>query len=363
MKGPVLPPIGLYFILGLLVPVTSWARTDTVPGSRYTSARAAAMGEAYLPIADDGMAALFYNPAQIAGLRKASFEPFNAQGQFGHGFFETAGLNALGVLDLNSYKTTLAANPQKLGGIGYALAPSFSMPWFSVGLLYEAQLRGYVTGGNIRVRSNYQLIPAIGVGIPLARGIVRLGYSLQWVMKATGDQTLALAAATAWNSGLNQGTGFSHTLGFALTLPVQTNPALNLVVRNFLGTSYTTGTLLPLAVNPAGAPATEPMTMDVSFSIHPKLGKGSVLHLVAQMRDLLNVTQAPFMYRFVGGGEWGIRDSFFIRAGFRSYWASGGFGVRRPKGEIAFTYYSEDMGNGAVTDRDLKWLVHFQLRI
>jgi hypothetical protein len=353
----------LGLILGGMTQDVVWARSDTVPGSRYTAARAAAMGEAYLPLADDGMAALFYNPAQIAGLRKVTFEPFNIQGQFPHGFFETAGLSFYNVLDLNQYKTTLSSYPGKTGGLGWAIAPSVSMPWLSVGLLYEAQTAATVTGANIRVRSSYQIIPAIGVGIPLARGIVKLGYSLQYVMKAVGDQTMTLAAASAWNSGLSQGTGLSHTVGFALTLPVQLNPAINVVARNLFGTTYTAGTLLPLAVNPAGTPPTESMTFDASFSIHPKLGKGSALHIVAQMRDFLNASQTPLLYRLVGGAEWNIRDTFCLRFGYRSYWLSGGFGIRRPKGEIAFTYYSEDMGNGITTDRDLRWLLHFQLRI
>lgn len=342
---------------------SAMARTDTVPGSRYTSARAAAMGEAYLPMADDGISALFYNPAHLAGIRRMSFEPLNAQGQLGHGFFTTAGLQFFNVMDLNQYKTTLAGTPSTYGGIGYALAPSFSMPWLAAGVLYEAQYGASVANGNIRVKSGYQIVPAIGIGIPLARGIIRLGYSLQWVMKATGDQTVPIANATAWNSGLAQGTGISHTLGFAMTLPIQTNPALNIVVRNLFGTSYASGVLLPLAVNASGVPATEPMSFDAALSIHPKLGKGSTLSLVAQLRDMLNTSQSPLLYRLCAGAEVGIRDVFFIRLGYRSSWASAGFGVKRPKGEIAFTWYSEDMGNGVTLDRDLKWLLHFQLRI
>src|SRR5690242_14671582 len=56
----------------------AYAREDLIPGSRYTSGRAAAMGDAYIPLADDVASGLFYNPANLAKVLKTQFEPFNA---------------------------------------------------------------------------------------------------------------------------------------------------------------------------------------------------------------------------------------------------------------------------------------------
>ena len=61
-------------ILGLALP--GWAsEANSVPGSRYMSGRAAAMGDAFLPLADDGASAVFYNPSAIARLKDPRFEP------------------------------------------------------------------------------------------------------------------------------------------------------------------------------------------------------------------------------------------------------------------------------------------------
>src|SRR5690606_24664564 len=85
-----------------------WARGERVPGSRYTSARAAAMGDAFLPLADDAAAALFYNPAGLGKIRGNWFEPLNLQLQANSGYFSNVSLDFYKVLSLNSYAPVLA---------------------------------------------------------------------------------------------------------------------------------------------------------------------------------------------------------------------------------------------------------------
>src|SRR4051794_13358195 len=90
--------LGVLAFSFLLAEKSSLARWDLVPGSRYTSARAAAMGDAFLPLGEDGSAGLFYNPATLAKPTPTTLEIFNLS-LYGN-------LNYLGSLDGNFYKIT-----------------------------------------------------------------------------------------------------------------------------------------------------------------------------------------------------------------------------------------------------------------
>jgi len=82
--------LAISFIAAFLVqPVSADQRQrgDLVLGSRYIAARAVALGEAFIPLADDGPSALFYNPAAIARLHKMTAEPLNISLQANTDFF------------------------------------------------------------------------------------------------------------------------------------------------------------------------------------------------------------------------------------------------------------------------------------
>src|SRR5262245_48259896 len=133
-------------VLGCLVfgqATSGWARQDTVPGSRYTSARSAALGDAYLPIGDDGASGLFYNPAGLARIRQTTFEPANVQAYANDGFAATLAspsLNFYKATSLSSYNSTLQKYPMQHIAFGGALTPTFYTRGFAVGLLMQSQV-------------------------------------------------------------------------------------------------------------------------------------------------------------------------------------------------------------------------------
>src|SRR5687767_877188 len=105
-------------LLIAILAVPAHARQDLVPGSRYTSGRAAAMGDAFLPLADEPGSALFYNPSGLARINKPQFEPanFNFYGN-------TTSVNTLGrdfykMPSLGGYLPVLQKNTGQLVGSG-----------------------------------------------------------------------------------------------------------------------------------------------------------------------------------------------------------------------------------------------------
>ncbi|MGZ3699858.1 MAG: hypothetical protein ACXVCH_17330, partial [Bdellovibrionota bacterium] len=215
----------------------------------------------------------------------------------------------------------------------------------------------------LNVRSQYQFVPAASFGMRLADGILRLGYSFQWVNEAVGNQ-VNMPISSGWSSGLQQGSGFSHNVGISVMLPIATLPQFDLVARNILGTAYNMGSLIPFSGNPAaGAPPTEPMSFDGSFSIHPKFGKGTVLHVVAEIRDFTNSSNTGIFEKFAFGTEFIIRDFIFLRGGFGSGWPAAGFGVKIKTHELHLSWYSEELGKDWQQVRDMRFMFNYQFKV
>jgi hypothetical protein len=235
--------------------------------------------------------------------------------------------------------------------------PNFGFPGFGFGMLYQARLMAERTGNNIRYRSVYQLIPAAGVGIRLASGVLRLGYSIQWVNQASGDKTVALdSSPMSWKEGLSEGKGFSHNFGIAVTLPYQLQPAFNLVARNIGGLSLSGKPIMSLATNPTGTIAKEKTSLDASLGFLAKLSAGWQLSPQLVYRDMMGSTDAAVLSRLSLGLEFTALDRFFLRGGFGNGYPTAGLGLRTSRAEASFAWYSEDLGDGATPYRDIRYL-------
>lgn len=359
---------GLGLTLLFLPGASAWARQELVPGSRYTSARGAAMGDAVLPIGEDGPSALFTNPANIGKIRKDQIEGMNLSfyGSSDYfGMFRLTSLDFYKIGTLHSYLPTLQANPGKVAGMGASMVSTIATRGFAAGVLLQSQVVGMVNAdGTIRYRSLYQLVPTAGTGVRLAGGIVRLGYTLQWVNQAVGSLNSLPAATTplGYNQGLYQGSALSHNFGFALTLPIRYLPSLNVVARNVLGANFNSFSLISFAKNAAGAPPREPMTVDASFSLQPKLGSGSYMNFVVEERDLTGRSGVSLFGRLAVGLETSLRDLFFVRLGWGSGYPAAGIGFRRKAGEFSLTYHTEDIGTSYHELRETKFLLQYQVR-
>lgn len=217
-------------------------------------------------------------------------------------------------------------------------------------------------GDEIRYRTLYQIVPAAGFGIRLAEGIIRLGYSLQWVNASVADVTANEDEVSSYNEGLQRGAGISHNVGFAMTFPIRLLPAINVVARNVGGLKYQPLSLVPIGGSATETPADEEMSLDAAFSLHPRLGKGSELNFVAQYRDVSNTSGTGVLTRASLGMELNLRETIFLRAGFGSGAPSAGFGLKTNSADFSFAWFTEEIGTGSSSLKDTRFMLQFQIR-
>ncbi len=343
-------------------------RFELIPGSRYLSAAGSAIGDAYFGFVSDVGDSLFYNPAGLGQLRGKHIEPLNFTLGANTGFFANAGIRSLGVFNLGSYAGTLAGNESVSGGIYPNAGFRFGVFTVAFGALFHSRLQAILLAdGTVRNRSRYELAPTLGLGVRIAGGILRLGYSLAWVNRVDGDVTAA--SPTSWNQGLSQGSGFSHTASAAITLPWALLPSVTFTARNILNTQYVLPvSLLRFASGSPGAPTDDPMSLDAAFSIQPKFGRGTMLNLALAYRDLVNASGATLLDHLTLGSELIVRERFAFRLGLTGadaiqgyVWPSAGVGLKTKRSELNFSWFSEEIGSAAAPLRDQRFMFQYKL--
>jgi hypothetical protein len=183
------------------------------------------------------------------------------------------------------------------------------------------------------------------------------------VNQASGDVTVPMEERPlGYNQKLAQGSGLSHNVAFALTLPVTYLPSFNIVARNVLGVRYSAYTLYSVAQNSTGTPPDEEMTFDLSASIQPKIASGAYMNLVLEYRDATARSGMFFLGRAVAGGEFSFRDQFFLRGGWGSGYLCAGLGIRRKTAELSLAWYAEEFGDAYHVQQDRRYLLHYQVR-
>ncbi len=321
------------------------------------------MGEAYLPMADDGASSLFYNPAGFGKIRKLGVEAMNFQVQLNSQYTSHFDTNFYKVTSLSSYAPALAKMSGAFPGISTAYVPTMAFRGFGFGILFENRLAATSSNGTIRYRSRYSMIPAVGGALRLASGVLRIGYSLQWVNQVSGDRTVsATANPLGYNQGLAKGSALSNNFGLALTLPFAYLPALNVVARNVGSATYRAFTVLPAGQNTVGVPTADPMTLDASVSFQPKTGAGGGFNLVFEGRDLTNQSAIAILSRLAAGSEFTFREKFAIRLGIGSGYPTAGIGLRTSQADFSLSWFSEETGSSFRSERDSRFMMQYQVR-
>ncbi|MBI3535627.1 MAG: hypothetical protein HY072_09125 [Deltaproteobacteria bacterium] len=357
----------LWFFISIIfvyIPNIAIARQDLVPGSRYTSARGAAIGDALIPLADDGASGLFYNPAGLAKIRHFQMELFNFQIQANADYLKILDRNFYKVFSLKNYASRVMSKEGSFPGLGAGLFPNFGARGFAFGIMFSDEFAATNAGNdNIRYRTRSLLIPTFGAGFRLAGGVIRIGYSFQWVNQAVGDITVPVSTdPLGYTEGLAEGSALSHNLGVAFTLPVQYLPAINFVVRNFLNARFSSFSLIKFAKNKNGIPNNELTSYDASFSLAPKIGGGSTMNYIIEYRDLTNRSGMHVLGRISMGLEFNFREKFFLRGGWRSGYLSAGVGMKRKTAEFGLSLFGEEFGSSYHEQKNTVYLLHYQIR-
>ncbi len=340
------------------------ATDDVILGSRWVSARGAALGGAYLGQVEDVGESLFYNPAGLAKRDGLKGEPFNMIGGMNMDLVKQVDPAMTKFTSLSSYGSDRlqkfpGTDPMIQGGFMTA----FGYGGFGFGLVSQAKLIASFDGTNYRYRSKYQLIPAAGFGWRLASGVLRMGYSLQWVNQSSGDVTvLPSSPNVGYNQGLGQGAGISHTLGMTLTLPYTNQPMISVVGRNIGGLRMNNDGIVKFGVNPVGRPTKEDMSVDTGLNWMTKLGgKWSTTWSLAY-RDLFNVAGISPVAHASAGFELSAGDRVFVRLGFASAYPAVGFGLKAKNASLDFAVYGEELGGGLRSESTSNVMFNFKLR-
>ena len=346
-------------------PGSAFAWDTPVPGSRYLSARGLAMGGVMIEQADDGPSGLFYNPAGIARIRGLQFEPLNLQLQMDDGFVGSLGADAIKFPTFSDYKSTISDHQGVYHGASLGVTPSISFRGFALGVLYHQSAAGILEDdGTFTVRGHRELVPAAGFGLRLAGGIVRVGYSAQYVSKTEGEESgIATDSTRDWHDGFAEGAGISHNAAVALTLPWNYTPSLNFVARNIGGLKFSGAPLMSLANDSTGTPVDVPATYDLAYGMHFKLGGGGAIHVAAEYRDINAASGAALFSRLALGAELDIASKIQLRGGIGAGRPSFGAGLRGRKSELNLTWYTEDWGPGFLESGDSRWVLEFKARL
>ncbi|RYZ72727.1 MAG: hypothetical protein EOP09_02800, partial [Proteobacteria bacterium] len=222
-------------ISGLLFSMQAHAAgADRIPGARYPSARGSGMGDSLLGFADDAQGALFYNPAMFGKIKSANLEPLNFKLSGNLDLIRSLGVDSYKYSGRSKYIDYLLAHRGDKPSHEFAVFPNITLPGFGFGLLYQSRTHATGIDPNYSYKSRTELIPTLGTGFRLASGVLRFGYSLQWVNRTEGQGTVSFASnsASVTNETRGSGSGFSHNGGMTVTLPYMYQPSFQFVARN-----------------------------------------------------------------------------------------------------------------------------------
>jgi hypothetical protein len=327
---------------GTLAPtLEAQAQSSTYPGIRYINPYSQSMGGVTLPLSQDIGNSLFNNPAGLARNTKFKAEFLNLDLDIGSA---TLGGISQSMTTLGGLSGTLNSNPNTTYSEGISNLTALSWGGLGVGILYQDRVRAYSDGAaspTAHYSTLNNLVPAAGYGLSLARGVLRVGYSLQYVNEASGVASSVSDTSASFLNGVKQGHGFSHTTSVNLALPITYLPTFSLIGRNIGGLHFSGGNLMSPAKNASGLPTDQPTSIDAAFNFTVRLSGSLKSYWFFEYDDVSNTASLPIFEKMRLGLEILATSAFSVRAGFNGAQVSGGIGFRSESSEINVTYYND----------------------
>lgn len=327
-----------------------------------TSARALAMGNAYICKVDDSWSA-FYNPAGLGTVRAPQFHLANIHLEassttariLGPGPAYEIPKNYKNSYDPDEMRSMLADHQGKLAHSRINLFPNFTVRGLTLGYLASQRNRSII---NDDTANEYEILerrdhgPVMSLSGSFFGGVFKVGASAVYLIRRDLKESFGpTEQATIEDEMYREGKSLQLTLGSRLTLPVALLPTFSAVLRNATRNDWD-------SPSDNGGPDEIKQTVDVGFSITPQIGKITRLHLEANLKDLNDAYDTDIKRRMAAGMEMDFNRRLFLRLGYGDGWGSGGIGVRTRTFILDMSTYAIDRSlDGFREEEDRRWVL------
>ncbi len=356
------------FIAGALFPFSYvWGAVDfrdAIYPEFATSARALAMGNAYVAKVDDGAAA-FYNPAGLGTVRKAHFHLSNLHLEVNKDWIDlgTGGdltdafSNFAKGFSVDGTRNLLKDHPGKFSHSRFHFMPNFTTRYFSLGYLYSMQTRAaYGTQENAQFEYARRIDhgPYMALNLSLFGGILKFGVTGIYLTRKEAYGESDIGTAIELNDpDYQKGSAFMLTTGMKLTLPYYALPTFAIKMNNTSSQEFSA------ADGFGGAPDMVKPSVDLGFSLTPQIGKVMRIHWEVNYKDATGeYSNVSTSRKIAVGMEVDIRRVIFVRLGYADGFGSAGLGLKTRKLEFDLTTYAVDLSDSAFRgDEDRRFVM------
>lgn len=340
--------LSLTFILFFSSGIYALDFEDGVFPEFVTSARALAMGNAFIAKVDDA-SSVFYNPAGLGTVRHAHLHLSNFGFETNKGSMDVISgdkatdifSNISKMMSIDGQRKLLLEKPRTLAHTRLHALPNFTSRYFSAGYMLAKRSRGIVndttsaTGYEFADRFDHG--PYAALNLSLFGGIIKAGLSALYLkrkeLNSTADPN---ATAVVSSSSYKTGDAMIATAGGRITLPFTFLPTFAGTIHNAFDQQFS-------ASSSTGAPTKIPMSYDVGFSITPQIGTATRIHLEVNLKDIGQAYGLVASTRKVLiGAELDFSRVFFFRVGYGDGFGSAGLGIKSRKLEFDLTTYAVD---------------------
>ncbi len=337
------------FLLGLSSPALAELDFEDAAFPEFvTSARALAMGNAYICKADDAWSA-FYNPAGLGTVRKPQFHLFNMHLEASNTYMKAVGDGPMTDLpgnisdsfDAQDMRESLVGSEGKLSHMRANFFPNFTLRGMTLGYLFSQRNRAIIEKpvgtGDYEIAERRDHGPVFALNLPLFGGIVKVGASAVYLFRRELFKTFGSSDPAVIDESVDykSASSLQLTAGTRITLPYALLPTFSAVLRNATSSKWE-------SIEDGGEPNKIHQTMDLGFSITPQIGKATRVHMEVNWKDIHNQYDTAAQRRIGAGVELDFNRRIFIRGGYGDGWGSGGLGVRSRTFIMDLTTYAID---------------------
>ncbi len=356
------------FVVGALFPISYvWGAVDfrdAIYPEFATSARALAMGNAYIAKVDDGAAA-FYNPAGLGSVRQAHFHLSNLHLEVNKdwidlgtgGEFTDAVTNFTKGFSVDGTRNLLKDHPGKFSHSRFHFMPNLTTRYFSLGYLYSMQTRaayGTQEDAQFEYARRTDSGPYVALNLSMFGGIFKVGVTGIYLTRkeAYGESDIETAIDLT-DADYKKGSAFMLTTGAKLTLPFYGLPTFAVKMNNTNSQAFSASDGF------GGSPDKVKSSVDLGFSLTPQIGKVMRVHWEFNYKDATGkYDNVGTSRKYAVGMEVDIRRTVFFRLGYADGFGSAGLGLKTRKLEFDLSTYAVDLTDSAFRgDEDRRFVM------